>query len=617
MSGIAGILNLDGAPVDRDLLNQMARFMAFRGPDAQDCWNNGPVGLAHAMLRTTRESRQERQPISLDGEAWITADVRVDARSELIEKLQTKSVHRIGEATDAELILHAWRTWGEECTSHLLGDFAFGIWDNKKQILFCARDHFGVKPFFYARAGNCLIFSNTLNCIRIHPQVSDNLNDLAIGDFLVASFNQEHDTTFFSDIQRLPAAHTLTVSAGQIRVSRYWTLPVDKETRYKQASDYTEHFQELLSAAVSDRLRTDHVVSLMTGGLDSTTITATANQILKKQSEPFDLRAHCVVYDRLFPDEERHYSTLAAEALHIPIQHQIGDDYEFYSCRTERGSPTPEPTDDPLHAIVRDAFFQIASHSRVALTGEGGDSGLTMSISSHLLRLAWKFRFGRLANDFGRYLLSEGRLSRLYFRRRLGILAWKVQKPDLLPTWLNPEFEAHWNLRERSQQTTTNAAAIGSDRPEAYAELTGRWASLFEAYDPGITTFPVEVRHPFFDLRLMRFLISLPALPWCADKTLIREAMRGILPDSVRLRPKVPLAGDAVIEILKRPDSQWVDRFEPEARLHKYVDRNKIPAVVGERNSLQQWVNLRPLSLNLWLQSLAPMGYKRSAGGTV
>jgi len=141
LSGIAGLLHLDGAPVDRQLLRRMTELLAFRGPHAQQVWAEGPVGFGHALLRTTGEAEREQQPTSLDGDVWVTADARVDARAELVEKLKAKG--RGGppvsaRATDAELILHAYHAWGEDSVEHLLGDYAFAIWDAPRRRLFCA-----------------------------------------------------------------------------------------------------------------------------------------------------------------------------------------------------------------------------------------------------------------------------------------------------------------------------------------------------------------------------------------------------------------------------------------------------------------------------------------------
>jgi asparagine synthase (glutamine-hydrolysing) len=134
------------------------------------------------------------------------------------------------------------------------------------------------------------------------------------------------------------------------------------------------------------------------------------------------------------------------------------------------------------------------------------------------------------------------------------------------------------------------------------------WPSLFEGYDPGVTSVPVEVCHPFFDLRLVKFLLALPALPWCSDKELLREAARGVLPEAVRLRRKSPLLADPLIALLQQMESAWVDSFVPVPELSRYVVRERIPRVFGEKNAWAAWIHLRPLSLNFWLRSKAAAG---------
>src|ERR1700738_1961328 len=275
MSGIVGIINLDGAPVDRDLLRRMTDFMSYRGPDTQEIWIAGNVGFGHTMLRTTFEAETEKQPLTLEGQVWLTADARIDGRSELISKLEAKLGTRLRVGSDsripndAELILYAYRAWKEDCLKHLIGDFVFAIWDGDERRLFCARDHFGVKPFYYAHSNNCFVLSNTLNCVRQHPAVSAKLNDVAIGDFLLSGLNQEPATTTFADIARLPGANALTNSAGGLRVRRYWSLPHHFHLNYKDSRDYPQQFRELLSQSVKDRLRTDRVALEISGGLDS------------------------------------------------------------------------------------------------------------------------------------------------------------------------------------------------------------------------------------------------------------------------------------------------------------------------------------------------------------
>ncbi|HEX5081931.1 MAG TPA: asparagine synthase-related protein [Blastocatellia bacterium] len=612
MSGIAGTFNFDCAPVSPQLLRRMAESMAFRGPDKQVTWVDGGAGLVHTMLRTTDESFRERQPFSLDSRIWIVADARVDGGDDLVRRLETAGRGYLKNATDVELILHAYYAWGEDCVSHLIGDFAFAIWDKRERSLFCARDHFGVKPFYYARAGNSLIVSNTLSCIRLHPGVSDRLNDQAVGDFLIWDTNESQETTFFADVQKLPAAHTLSWSNGGLRIRRYWTMPIEDEIRRRRETDYVERFVELLDHAVNDRLRTDRVGVFMSGGMDSPTVAATANKLLSRKSAPFDLRAYTIVYDRLIPDEERLYSGLVAEHIGIPINYTVVDDYPLYGGFDEPEFHRPEPVNIPSTSMWLDQYRQIARHTRVTLTGQGGDVVLRGSFS-YLINLFKSLRFGRAALEVGRHVLTHGGLPQIGFRTRirrwLKRSAWKPPYPD----WLNRDFEARLSLPERWNQLLTEAPHIHPRRPEAYQFLTATfWTKMFENYDPEVSGVPIETRHPLFDLRLLRYTLALPTLPVCVDKRLMRLAMRGLLPERTLRRPKAPLAGDPTPDRLRDCAGRLWQSFVPVEALSQYVDLSKYAnrdfGVASERprklDSELATLEMRPISLNRWLKGI-------------
>lgn len=605
MSGIVGIINLDGKPVDWKLLRQMTNFMAYRGPDAQGIWSDGYIGFGHTMLRTTFESEREKQPCSLDGQVWITADARVDARKELIQKLEVKERHDVASATDVELILHAYHVWGEDCIKYLLGDFSFAIWDGQRQRLFCARDHFGVKLFYYARVANCFIFSNTLSCVRKHPAIRDKFNELAIGDFLLFGYNAELSTTTFSDIQRLPPAHELTLSEGALRIKRYWSLPIDGHIiRYKRASDYVDHFKELLREAMADRLRTERVGIFMSGGLDSPTMAATVCELREKQSALVDLRAYCVVYDQA-PDDERYYSELVAQALRIPIEHTVVDDYKMFERWDQPELQRPEPYDWALLAMDYDVLKAVDTHSRVALYGEDGDALLFPSTLVDMLK---GMPTREVIADVVRYVLSHRRRPLL----GLGILSkvrrWtgKEEKVPSYPPWLNKDFAARLALPTRwKEKINSQPSEVHPVRREAYRRLTSFLQPLFESVDPGITFVPVEHRLPLFDLRLVDYVLSIPPLPWCANKELLRTTMRDTLPELVRLRPKTPLAFDPYQVRLQQPGAAWVDDFQPTSRLLEYVNIEAVPKLAtGNYESNVSWSHLRPLILDYWFRSL-------------
>jgi len=566
--------------------------------------------MGHALLRTKYESKGERQPANVEESYWIVADARLDARKELIAELQGTDRNVGSDAPDCDLILHAYAAWGTTCVDHLRGDFSFALWDARHKQLFCARDHFGVKPFYYARLGEIVLCSNTLNCIRQHPAVSARLNDLAIADFLLVDMIREPGATSFADIQRLPPAHVLSFEAGTISVRRYWTLPVSSPVRHKVSSECVEQFQELLDRAVSDRLRTNNVAVLMSGGLDSPTVAATARRMLASNGNgaAAELCAYTEVFRTLIPHEEGHYAKLVAEALKIPIEFHVSDEAVWQDLNRE-DNRWPEPMHSPGSDGGIAQMRQISVRGRVALTGFGGDPALSSLLSAHFLQLLKSRQFRRALADAIWYLAAEGRFSRLYVRTRLRRWFASKKETSWYPEWLNRDLEKRLGLRERWQTFIRTPNSNRAVRPTAYeAMVDPLWPNLFEGYDPGLTGVPVEVRHPFFDLRLVEFLMALPALPWCSDKELLREAARGILPDAVRLRRKTPLFADPLIALLERPESAWVDSFEGVPELAQYVERSLIPKVLGEKDAWNAWINLRPLSLNFWLRSKATTG---------
>src|SRR6185503_2851098 len=172
--------------------------------------------------------------------------------------------------------------------------------------------------------------------------VSNTLNEIAVGDYLLFGVNQDLSTTIFKDIQRLPPGHTLTVANGSITTRRYWTPESSTEVRFRDTESYVERFQELLARAVKDRLRTDRIGISMSGGLDSTSLAAIAREQIN------DVHAFAVVYDSLIPDEERHYSTLAAEHLQIPITHLSADRYSLFDEQAPGDMDQPEPFQLPI-----------------------------------------------------------------------------------------------------------------------------------------------------------------------------------------------------------------------------------------------------------------------------
>lgn len=248
MSGIVGIVHLDGRPVDTGLLGRMTRFLTPRGPDAQRTWVEDNAGFGHALLITDPGVQRSPQPCTVDGRTWITADARLDARDELLERLRGRTPVDAA-ASDPELILHAYKCWNETCLDHLFGEYVFAVWDSERCRLFCAHDQLGTRPLYFAHLRDLVVFSNTLECVRQHPAVSAKINDAAIGDFLLFGLNYNPETTSFADIRRLPPGHFATWDSHSHVQRRYWQMPIDEPLFYRRRHDYVDQFQSLLKTS--------------------------------------------------------------------------------------------------------------------------------------------------------------------------------------------------------------------------------------------------------------------------------------------------------------------------------------------------------------------------------
>ena len=615
MSGIAGMYDRRGASVDRTLLRSLAHFLSYCGPDGGETWADGSIGLAHAMLHTARESQIERQPVSLDGQLWITADARIDCREELQTKLEQRVRGAAPRATmDSVLILRAYAAWGAECVQHLRGDFAFAIWDARKNSLFCARDHFGVKPFYYAELGELFVFSNALACLRQHPDVSDELNDAAIGDFLLFGLNCDPATTTFRGISRLPAAHSMTISQEGLRIQRYWSVPTNGRIRYQRAEDYVEHFQILLQAAVADRTRADRVGILLSGGLDSATVAATARELSGGAGGAQDLRAYTVVYESLIPDEDGRHAHEVAEFLKIPLRRIPMDKLGPFERWDEPEIRSFEPVDDPFYAGLFDQFSTIAADCRVVLSGEGADNLMLFEMWPFARDLMRNQQWRELVTETFRYLWVRPSLLPGLKRRVRGLFG-NDSTARIYPQWLERGFARRLNLKDRAKEWSELPVSRPHPLlPKAHASLTlPHWSALFEQENPGVTRCPVEVRHPFLDLRVVNFLMALPPFPLFFEKKLLREVVAGRLPEGTRRRPKTPFTGSPLLAHLRQSEAGWIDQVRWDPQMDSYVNRSALTTLRNETNAEQACANIRPVCLNFWLQSARKVRYNLRA----
>ncbi|HVH73194.1 MAG TPA: asparagine synthase-related protein [Candidatus Dormibacteraeota bacterium] len=612
MSGIVGIFHRNGAPVERALLQTLLQFLSYRGPDSQRALSDGPIGLGNAMLRTTYESENEQQPRALDGRFWITADARLDCRAELLAELQRAGRKVELSVPDSELILHAYVAWGTSCVDHLRGDFSFAIWDVGHKQLFCARDHFGIRPFYYAELGDLFLFSNTLNCIRSHPRVSTELNDMAIGDFLLFGLNYDNASTMFHDVQRLPPAHWLTVSANGLKIKRYWKPPTDGRIRYSKVDDYVENFLVLLQAAVADRLRTERVGILLSGGLDSPSVAAVAKELATKCTQSARICGYTFVYESLIPDHERSYAREVGEFLRIPVKFQAMDGVQLFEGLHDPELSLPEPIDNPLFGGFLESWRLISADCRVLLCGEGSDNLMHFQMWPHITDLRRNGEWQRLLTETANYLWVRPFPWRGIRARLLRLVG---REPGMLvfPPWLAADFAKRLHLRERWKQHSRlpKSRMAHPIHPMGHASLLlPQWTNMFELENAGVKPHALEVRYPFLDLRIVNYLLALPPFPWFFQKMLLREAMAGRLPERVRVRPKTPLQADPVPEQIRQAGAELLNRLCWTADIDRYVDRARLVPPHAKMKAQQICSNLRPYCLNIWMQSRQGLRYK-------
>ena len=600
MSGTVGILDRDGAPIDVELLRALTDFLAYRGPDGRETWSDGAIGLGHAMLRTSEVGVNDRQPAHLDT-LWITADARLDSRTELTNKLEQAGRRIVLPIPDSMLILHAYAAWGPECIEHLRGDFAFGIWDSAAKTLFCARDHFGIKPFYYADLKNIFLFSNTLNCLRKHPSVTDELNETAIGDFLLFGLNYNKATTSFRDIQRLPPAHSLLVSRDTLQTRCYWRPPTEGRIRYARAEDYVDRFNELLKSAVADRLRSDRVGILLSGGLDSGSVAAVASEISRSCGGIPELRSYTIGYDSQMADNEGAHARTLADYLGIPNNFLSLEQIGLFDKWDDATYRFPEPIDSPLSAGLFEQFRVIAADCRVALSGEGADNLMYFQMQPYIKDLRRSGQWSRLIAETAWFLWIRP-LPWLGVARRVQSLVSEIIRGTGFPRWIAPEFARRARLATRWKEH--RGLVIPSEphlaRPKAHASLLlPHWTTMFELQDPGVTHYPVEVEYPFLDLRMVDYLLSIPAFPWIYKKKLIRKAMFGRLPENLRLRPKTPLSVDPISRKTRHGDKEWMNWLRLQGQICEFVRPSMLAPFCDTLGSEQ----FRPYCLDLWLKS--------------
>ena len=287
MSAIAGIHSIKSNEIPLGHCVALMEGLSHFPADDVQTWNKENMFLGCHLQWITPESVGEVNPLYYtDKKLVITADAIIDNRVELFERLQIP-LYKKDTITDNELILEAYQKWGEDSPKYLVGDFAFIIWDEARNQIFGARDFSGTRTLYYFLSSDYFAFCTTLKPLLTLPYINRKLNETWLAEYLAIPEmyeTVEANITIYQGIKQLPPSHTFIVKHGQMKLSRFIKLDVDKKIIYKSNTDYEEAFEEIFQTAVNSRIRTNrNVGAQLSGGLDSGSVVGYAARELRKQ----------------------------------------------------------------------------------------------------------------------------------------------------------------------------------------------------------------------------------------------------------------------------------------------------------------------------------------------
>ncbi|BDZ69015.1 asparagine synthase (glutamine-hydrolyzing) [Methanobacterium ferruginis] len=547
MSGITGIFRRDGKDVDPADIKKMNDKISHRGLDGSRIWCEGPVAFGHQMLHTTIESLQETLPFE-DKESGlvITADARIDNRKELAPKLGIEDKQHV---SDSYFILKAYEKWGEKCPEELLGDFAFAIWDKNKENMFCARDHMGVKPFYYYLSDDLFVFGTEIKTILAIPNIPYKLDEMKLAFFLhIFDEIEDKELTFFKDILRLIPAHTLSINQHHNKFRKYWTLDPDSNIIMESEEDYITEFRKIFSEAIKCRMRSSFPIGFdLSGGLDSSSIVCMAKKNNINDSHYDDLKTFSYVFND-FPDsDERFYIERVVDTGGIQAYTFFADEISPLDGVDNTLDYLDQPHFNPFLPLIQKSIEEMSKQGiRNILSGAGGDMVIYAG-KNYFLELVIKFQWFRLIKEIKKWSGVMGysapkmflgitlqlipAILKKNFKKMLCHLDWSVACPT---SYLNIAFAKkqkikHFkNLKNINKVKEHHYHLINLSNSQRYLEVV----------DITSASFYIEPRYPYYDKRLIEFCYSIPTEMkfnvW--NRYIQRIAMDNILPFEIQWR---------------------------------------------------------------------------------
>jgi len=613
MSGIYGIFNKKNNSIEQNQLNILGDIMQVWGEDGQHQWLNHNVGLGHVALHIAPHSKYEFQPYNdpICDELVITADSRLDNRTELIPKLNLQK-SQANTITDAAIILATYKKWGQDCVTHLLGAFAFAIWDGYERSLFCARDHFGIRPFVYFTSDEWFIFASDIEAVLTSPLVPKKLNLPLISAHLQqCTLYARKSQTFFENIYKIPSAHTMVITQDDYHKKCYWSVNEAPEIRYAQVDDYAAHLRELIDEAVACRLISDFPIGThVSGGLDSTAIAYFAHHILKRQGKEFGAAYSWSPSFRAMPKQqmdERVFTEEFCRSIGIEctyIDTSVDDYVNIWSRDFAR---------QPTNMLIREQY--VLAHAqeqkiRVLLSGWGGDEGITTGSGGFLAELFVHGQWLALHQRINKIISKKDVPNLLVLTKRYWSRVYKHVLFPLIPNsflqYFDPrltygaltasvvrhDFSKSHREKVLSLRRQDHRELVGLQNGQIMRLTHGHLENRIESWTKEGATHQVVHRYPLLDKRVIEFALGIPSDLFAMhgyNRYIFRKAIQDVVPDVIAWRhdKREVATMDTYIknelEALPILYNQNV-LTQPDHPAHKFVDVARLEGIVSSNN---------------------------------
>jgi len=585
MCGIAGLVDQRlGASDIADVGARMLEVMSHRGPDHRGMWNRPPVFLGHNRLSIIDLSSASNQPMSAFG-LTMTYNGEIYNYLELRTELE-RDGYAFSTSGDTEVILAAYHMWGASSVERFIGMWAFAIWDESKEELFCSRDRFGIKPLHYIEQGGRFHFASEIKGLRVSPLFKSGINEAQIARGLYLGWMQHWDETYFTDVKALPAAHNLVWKNGQIHIHEYAGIDTqpDASSTFEESS---AAFRELFIDSVRLTARRDVPMGVcLSGGLDSTSIAG----VLASSTNEHTIKTFTAYYTGTGNVDERPYIDYLLARYPQIEPHYISptdSDVEAALGRITWLMDAPIPSSSYISQYF---VMQLAAQNgvKVVLDGQGSDEIMGGYMHSLYRVVADMIRAGDLLNA-ARELRAHASRQGYGMRKKLDILAKSLLAASHdEPSMYGMEFSrtSPWIMGKPTAMYPIHLEMPTGTRLNAFLYNLLRVTllpTLLHTEDLNAMAFSIESRVPFLDHRLVQLCFSMPnehKIHRGETKRVLRAGMRGIVPDEVLDRKdKTGFITPGHIAWLRGSVSHLLEGDWKE--LDGYVDKARLMKIIG------------------------------------